>query len=317
MTFSREANHRPLSVGFGSGWDEQGPAVGLGADGLGAGQMPWPRCKPCSLPARGLRAPPPSPVQQPLHPRPETEGPQQGHARQHGGAPAAKGPARCHGAGCAHWPGGCTRPAGLQGRACSPCPRSRSCRAGWTGWSPGGSPDTGCRTWGAGCGQQVGRPRRASRSRHTHTCTDTATRTHRGAHTTPTWGNADQHICHTPHEALPHACPATRGTTPLHEGWWPWGGVRLQAFPTKEDLFPLVPCPRVCRPVLSSEVALLYSEQACLPRSTYEFIFYWNCLAISIVVTWNVIITKVHPLGRKFPEPGARSQPLRWPWPRA
>lgn len=150
-----------------------------------------------------------------------------------------------------------------------------------------------------------------------HTCTDTATRTHRCAHTTPTWGNANQHICHTPHEALPHACPATRGTTPLHEGWWPWGGVRLQAFPAKEDLFPLVPCPRVCRPVLSSEVALLCSGQACLPRSTYEFIFYWNFLATSIVVTWNVIITKVHPLGRKFPEPGARSQPLRWPWPRA
>lgn len=41
-----------------------------------------------------------------------------------------------------------TRPAEVQGTPCSPCLRSTSCTAGWTGWSPGGSPDTGCKTWG-------------------------------------------------------------------------------------------------------------------------------------------------------------------------
>ena len=41
-----------------------------------------------------------------------------------------------------------TRPAAARGTPCSPCLRSTSCTAGWTGWSPGGSPDTGRKTWG-------------------------------------------------------------------------------------------------------------------------------------------------------------------------
>lgn len=75
----------------------------------------------------------------------------------------------------------------------------------------------------------------------------------------------------------------------------------------------MVPLPRVCRRELLSELVLLCSGHACLPRGVCYFICYWNCLAISIVVTWNIIITKVHPLTRKSPEPGAYSQPPRRP----
>lgn len=204
--------------------------------------------------------------------------------------------------GRARWPGGRTRPAGLRGRACSPCPRSRSCRAGWTGWSPGESPDTGCRTWGAGRGQQGGWPRRASRSHlHTHA------QTHRCARTAPTWGRESTRLSHPPRS------PATRSTTPLHEGWWPWGGVRLQAFPEEKDLLRLVPFPRVCRPVLACELAPAAQQAPRLPRGLCYFIFYRNCLAGSIVVTRNIMITKAHPLSRKSPEPGAHSRPLRRP----
>jgi hypothetical protein len=50
------------------------------------------------------------------------------------------------------WPGSgeerLTRPAAPQETICSPCPHSTNCRAGGTGWSPGGSPGTGRSTWG-------------------------------------------------------------------------------------------------------------------------------------------------------------------------
>lgn len=219
--------------------------------------------------------------------------PPQGHAHRHGATPTNTGahpPPWRHALATGPPPPGADSSCWTPGRACSPCPRAEAAEQGWTGWSPG-NPLTldvgpGGRTRSAGGYFHV---------LHVHICTRACdTQVKRRAPLPP--GDANQHACHTPTAPKPHAA--------LHlapRGWWPWGREPAQAFPAEKDLLRLVPFPRVCAGLCSRANPRPPCQQQAprLPRSLRYFIFYRNCLAGSIVVTQNLMITKAHPLSRK------------------